>query len=72
MPRRKLRGEHVKILVTLPKAMVEDLDDLAGELDTDRSDVIEELLRYALENVDEVFPPEEEEREEGEEEEEAT
>jgi predicted transcriptional regulator len=72
MSRRKLRRRTVKILVSLPDGLVEDLDALADEVDADRSDVIEELLRYAFEHVDEIFPPEEEEEEEGEEEEEET
>jgi len=69
MLRRKSR-KLASVTVHLPAPVVEFLDDLAEEVDTSRTDVVEELLRYALQHVDEIFPLEEESEEEEDEEEE--
>jgi len=68
--RKKVR--IVKVTVSLPDVLVDDLDQLADEVDTDRSDVIEGLLGYAFDHLDEVFPEsdEEEDQEEDQDEEE--
>ena len=57
----------VKVTVSLPDALVDDLDQLADEVDTDRSDVIEGLLEYAFDHLDEVFPESDEEEDQEEE-----
>ena len=52
-----------KISITLPEDMVEELDKLSEEADTDRSDVIESFLEHCLGNeeiIETVFPLEEE------------
>jgi metal-responsive CopG/Arc/MetJ family transcriptional regulator len=67
---RRWRRRTVKILVSLREDLVDELDKLADEIEGTRSDVIEGLLDYALDHVDEVFPEVEEKEEEGEEEEE--
>ena len=62
-----------KVSITLPEDLLEDIDELAAEVETDRSDVIEVFMFYCFEHpeiVDEVFPFEEEEGESEEEEEE--
>ena len=62
-----------KISITLPEDLLGDIDDLAAEVETDRSDVIETFMAYCFDRseiVDEVFPFEEEEGESEEEEEE--
>lgn len=60
----------MKVLITLKADQVKELDEVAGGVGTNRSAVIRELLDYALENVDEIFPLEEEEEEDEEDEEE--
>jgi metal-responsive CopG/Arc/MetJ family transcriptional regulator len=64
---RKRGWRRVKIIVTLPDGLVDELDDLAEDVDASRSDVIEDLLNYALEHIDEIYPIAEEEEEEEEE-----
>jgi len=56
--------KRVKVLVSLRKDLIDDLDSLAESADCDRSEVVEDLLDHCLKNeeiVDEVFPEEEEE-----------
>lgn len=53
----------IKVSVNLPQSLVDALDDLADEVETDRTDVIQEFLEYGLENVDDVFPLESDEAE---------
>ena len=62
-----------KISITLPEDLLEWIEIMAEEVDTDRSDVIESLVHYCAntrEILDEIFPFEEEEGESEEEEEE--
>ena len=62
-----------RISITLPEDLLGDIDNLAAEVETDRSDVIETFMAYCFDRseiVDEVFPFEEEEAESEEEEEE--
>jgi len=59
----------VKVSVNLPKDVLEDIDDLAEEVETDRTDIIQGLLEYGLDHVDDIFEAEEEEEGESEEEE---
>jgi predicted transcriptional regulator len=71
-PKRR-SAKREKVTITLPAYLIDDVDDLAGETDQTRSDVIEALLEYSFANsdiIDEIFPYEEEGEKEGESEEE--
>jgi len=70
MPKRK--GKRKAVDITLPQDLIEQLDGLAGELDATRSYVVQTLLEYAFQDVDEIFPYEKKEESEEEEEEEHT
>ena len=66
MPRRK-SFKRVKVTITLPKHLLDAIDELAGMAETTRSDVIDSFADYCLKNeeiVDELFPILEEEAEE--------
>jgi metal-responsive CopG/Arc/MetJ family transcriptional regulator len=41
-----------KFSINLPTALAEDLDDLADEMETTRTDVIMEILMFVMENED--------------------
>jgi len=56
----------VSMLITLPQSMTEDLDAVADELGTDRSDLVAILLDYAFSHIFDIFPLEEEEEGESE------
>jgi len=60
----------MSVTINLPTGLVQALDDLVKETETTRTDVIQSLLKFGLDNVDEVFPLEDGEEEEGDEEEE--
>lgn len=50
----------VNISINLPQDMVKCIDELMKEVEITRTDVIHDLLAYALDNdVDSVFPPDE-------------
>ena len=53
--------------VSIRRALLDELDENAKEFEVSRSELVEELLEYALDHadLDELFP--EEEEEEGEE-----
>jgi len=70
MPKER-KGKRKAIDVTLPQGLIKQLDEVAGELDATRSYVIETMLKYAMENIDEIFPYQEVESEEETEEEES-
>ena len=61
MPQRRRSRKLVKVSVNLPQDLLEDIDDLVDEVETDRTDIILGLLEYGLDHVDDVFEPEEEE-----------
>jgi len=59
--RRSLK--RVGINTTVPKYLLDAIDELANECDTTRSNVVEALLTYCIEHheiIDELFPYEEE------------
>ena len=61
-PKRR-SAKREKVTITLPAYLTDDVDELAGETDQTRSDVIEALLVYCFANstiIDEIFPYEEE------------
>ena len=63
----------LKLGITLPAYLVEEIDKLAAEVETFRSEVIAMLVEYCFEHmeiIDELFPYEEGKEEEEEEEEE--
>lgn len=52
------------LTIDLPNWIIEDIDDLAKETETSRSEIIKEILEYVLDDeelIDEIFPPEAEE-----------
>lgn len=64
--------KRTKVTITLPKYLLEALDELAVAVETSRSDVVESFVEYGLDHediVDELFPPVEEEEGESEEDE---
>lgn len=70
--RRRKSRKLVKISIRLPSDLVDNIDDVAEQLDTTRTDVIEHIVDAFFEDpeaIDEVFGVEEEEDEEEEEEE---
>ena len=63
MPDKRRSAKREKVTITLPAYLIDDVDDLAGETDQTRSDVIEALLEYSFAKsaiIDEIFPYEEE------------
>lgn len=67
MPDKRRSAKREKVTITLPAYLTDDVDELAGETDQTRSDVIEALLVYCFAHsdiIDEIFPYEEEESEE--------
>ncbi len=54
------KGRRQAVYITLPKAMIDALDEVAKELNATRSYVVEALIEYAFAYVDEIFPYEEE------------
>jgi metal-responsive CopG/Arc/MetJ family transcriptional regulator len=61
----------LKLGITLPAYLVEQIDQLADEVETFRSEVISMLVEYCFDHaeiIDELFPLEEESKEEQEEE----
>jgi hypothetical protein len=70
MPKHRRSRKLTKVSVNLPKSLLQELDDIAEEAETDRTDIIQGLLEYGLDNIDDVFAAEDEE--EGESEEEAS
>jgi predicted DNA-binding protein len=73
MPRRIRK--LTKISINLPTSLVENVDYLADEMETDRTDIIKEILEAIMENedlIDLVFGealPDEDESDEADEEE---
>lgn len=62
----------MKLLISLREDLVDELDDIAEEVEASRSDVIRDILDYVLDHeeiLNDIFPYEEEEEEESEEEE---
>jgi len=57
---RTWRGKDRKVTVTLTEGLVDDIDEIAEEVETTRSDIMQGLLEYAMEHVDDIFPPSEE------------
>jgi metal-responsive CopG/Arc/MetJ family transcriptional regulator len=59
--RKSMKG--VKVTITLPTYLLQEVDGLAEEAETFRSDVITSILDYVFDNeeiLDEIFPYEEE------------
>jgi len=70
---RKRSMKPLKLGITLPAYLVEEIDKLAAEVETFRSEVIAMLVEYCfdhMEIIDELFPYEKGKEEEEEEEEE--
>lgn len=62
MPRRTM--EMVKVSVSMPLWVQNEINSLSDEMNTSRSDVISEILEYVIENEDvlnDIFPMEDEE-----------
>ena len=62
-----VRRRMAKRMVTLSDSVVEKLDDLAEQVDTDRSDVIQTILEDVVDDeakLNEIFGEEEDEEEE--------
>jgi len=51
----------VKILVSLPGSLIDEIDEIVDASDVSRSELMKELLEFALENVE--FEEESEEEE---------
>ena len=61
MPRRTM--EMVKVSISMPVWVQNEIDSLSEEMNTSRSDVISEILEYVIENEDVlnyIFPMEDE------------
>lgn len=61
----------VRMSISLSEWIVEEIENLAEEVEASKSEVIEDILSYVLENeelLNEIFPYEEEVEEEEEEE----
>lgn len=75
MPKR-ITVKSRSVTITMPQYVLDDVDELAEEIEISRSEVIADILRVVLRNEDmlnQVYPleedePEEEPEEEGEEE----
>lgn len=69
MPKRKSL-KRMKVTITLRKHVLDAIDELAGMVETTRSDVLDSFADYCLKNeeiIDEIFPILEEEAEDKEE-----
>lgn len=61
----------MKISISVPEALLDEVDKLAEDAGVTRSEVFADIVRYVLDHediLDEIYPPEEEAEEEEEEE----